>query len=155
MYHRSGKVAPLEIERSLPQFIAFSQVPLYASLPFQASQCKPCLTALLAPSHQLSHSHSPVQGPQGRSYLRKHFYHRQWHLDIDAAAERGLVSFAFVRHPFSRLASAYYNKMVVGDWGNRTGALRSGENFTILCTTLFVLKATVVSINAPNESGTP
>ena len=50
--------------------------------------------------------------------IRPEIKRRMFQLEDDSIEEanKKLVSFAFVRDPFDRLVSSYYNKMVMKNW---------------------------------------
>ena len=50
--------------------------------------------------------------------IRPEIKRRMFQLEDDSIEEanKRLVSFAFVRDPFDRLVSSYYNKMVMRNW---------------------------------------
>ena len=62
-----------------------------------------------------------LQPPEFRPYMRQHFFPLKNNSFLDAKDD--LLSFVFVREPFERLVSSYYDKMD-RDWSKPVYDLR-------------------------------
>lgn len=67
-----------------------------------------------------------------RNLMKRDLYPLPDNANLDEAADEELIAFTFVRNPFDRFASAYYDKMVGKNWRLNTDLKRTAMRNRIL-----------------------